>query len=303
MKIRKNFLFFFLFAFFSLKSQSVDIRDNDDYVFVTAHRGDWIFAPENSLKALENAITLGVDIMETDVWLTKDDQLVIMHDKTLDRTTNGTGKIAEKTLAEIKTLRLKNGQGILTNETVPTLEEYILAAKGRIYLYLDKAGQVNSDKTVEYKLQAILALLKKHQALGQAIFVLDMPYSKAYNIFGEDLKKIIYCPVVEDGIKDLDNYISEYRKKLKPLMYQFRIKTLEDKSYSYIPKLKADGTKLFVAATWAHHTAGHDDFISIEKGGAYGWQWLINQGFTVIETNYPHNLINYLKTTGRRARH
>lgn len=92
MKIRKIFLFFFLFAFFSLKSQSVDIRDNDDYVFVTAHRGDWIFAPENSLKALENAITLGVDIMETDVWLTKDDQLVIMHDKTLDRTTNGTGR-------------------------------------------------------------------------------------------------------------------------------------------------------------------------------------------------------------------
>ena len=80
-----------------------------DYAFVMAHRGDWRNWPENSLEAIESAIAMGCDILELDVAMTRDSQLVLCHDATLDRTTDGHGRIADHTLAEIKELRLRHG--------------------------------------------------------------------------------------------------------------------------------------------------------------------------------------------------
>ena len=68
---------------------------NCDYssVIVASHRGDWRNFPENSLEAIDNAIKMGVDIVELDVQRTKDGQLILMHDATLNRTTTGKGAI------------------------------------------------------------------------------------------------------------------------------------------------------------------------------------------------------------------
>ena len=91
-------------------------------VIVVAHRGDWRNFPENSLEAIDNAIKMGVDIVELDVKKTKDGELILMHDRTLDRTTTGKGKVEDHTLAEIKDLRLRNGCHIKTIYNVRTLE-------------------------------------------------------------------------------------------------------------------------------------------------------------------------------------
>ena len=93
-------------------------------VIVASHRGDWRNFPENSLEAIDNAIKMGVDIVELDVQRTKDGQLILMHDPTLDRTSTGKGKIAEVTLDSIRKLKLKNGCAIRTIHNVPTLEEF-----------------------------------------------------------------------------------------------------------------------------------------------------------------------------------
>ena len=67
-----------------------EINDpNSDYVVVISHRGDWRNYPENSIPAIESVIRMGVDMMELDVKMTKDSVLVLMHDKTIDRMTNG----------------------------------------------------------------------------------------------------------------------------------------------------------------------------------------------------------------------
>lgn len=71
-------------------------------VLVVSHRGDWRNAPENSLQAFQNCIDMGVDMVELDLKKTKDGELILMHDGTLDRTTNGTGKPEDYTLAELK---------------------------------------------------------------------------------------------------------------------------------------------------------------------------------------------------------
>ncbi len=110
-------------------------------VIVVSHRADWRNFPENSLEAIESAIRMGVDVVELDLQRTKDGKLILMHDSKLDRTTTGKGKVSDWTLDSIKTLRLKNGCNIKTIHKVPTLEEALLAAKGKIMINLDKADR------------------------------------------------------------------------------------------------------------------------------------------------------------------
>ena len=71
---------------------------------IVAHRGDSAFFPENTLEAFRSAYELGVDVIETDVHLTKDGKIVIWHDPTLERNTNGSGTLESHTLSELKAL-------------------------------------------------------------------------------------------------------------------------------------------------------------------------------------------------------
>ena len=121
-------------------------------VIVASHRGDWRNFPENSLPAIDNAIKMGVDIVELDVQRTKDGVLILMHDGTLDRTTTGKGKVSEVTMDSIAKLKLKNGCAIRTIHKVPTLEEALVHAKGKIMLNLDKADRF---------FEEVYALMKK----------------------------------------------------------------------------------------------------------------------------------------------
>jgi glycerophosphoryl diester phosphodiesterase len=102
-------------------------------VLVVAHRGGAALAPENTLAAFENALQIGVDQVECDVHLSKDGELVIMHDPDVSRTTNGTGQIGQMTLAEIKELNAaaKFSGGTFTAQPPPTLGELLDLVKGK----------------------------------------------------------------------------------------------------------------------------------------------------------------------------
>ena len=95
---------------------------------VTGHRGAAGVVAENTLKGFRRAIQLGVDAVECDVHLTRDGQVVVMHDDTVDRTTGGTGRIAEMDLADVR--RLEAGDGA----PVPTLDELLETVAGRCEL-------------------------------------------------------------------------------------------------------------------------------------------------------------------------
>ena len=92
---------------------------------VAAHRGGAALWPENSLLAFRNALALGVDCLESDVHLTADGELVILHDPTLDRTTTGTGPVAERRLADLTSVRLRARDGTVTDEPLPTLGQLL----------------------------------------------------------------------------------------------------------------------------------------------------------------------------------
>tara|TARA_R110002167_G_scaffold335644_1_gene542994 strand:- start:1711 stop:2724 length:1014 start_codon:yes stop_codon:yes gene_type:complete len=112
------------------------------HVMVVAHRGlSWqngeIIYAENSLDNLEKSIAAGIDIVETDVRLTKDRKLVVLHDGTLNRTTTCKGKVTDITLTELKKCKLVIAEKTITNQTVPTLQEFFRAAKDRILINID----------------------------------------------------------------------------------------------------------------------------------------------------------------------
>jgi len=90
---------------------------------VFAHRGASGYAPENTLAAFDLARELGSDGVELDVQMTKDGELVVIHDETVDRTTDGTGWVKDLTLRQIKSLNASMGSETYPRERVPTLAE------------------------------------------------------------------------------------------------------------------------------------------------------------------------------------
>lgn len=102
-----------------------------DNIFVAAHRGWKSKYPENTLEAFRAALTLDVDQLETDVRITKDGELVLIHDSTVDRTTNGSGNVYDFTLSELKALDAGNGAKI------PTLIEFMELVKDHPTITLD----------------------------------------------------------------------------------------------------------------------------------------------------------------------
>lgn len=96
---------------------------------IAAHRGGAALWPENSRAAFRGAIALGVDALEFDLHLTADDEVVVIHDVTLDRTTTGRGPVRSTSLAQLRTLRLLAATGVATDETVPTLAEVLDVAR------------------------------------------------------------------------------------------------------------------------------------------------------------------------------
>jgi glycerophosphoryl diester phosphodiesterase len=100
---------------------------------IIAHRGGPRYAPENTLAAFRNAIAQGADAIEFDVQMSSDGALIVIHDETVDRTTDGSGSVRDKTLAELRALDTGSG------ESVPTFGEVVALAKASGVMILPEA--------------------------------------------------------------------------------------------------------------------------------------------------------------------
>ncbi len=139
-------------------------------LMVAAHRGDSHNYPENTLPAFRSAIACGADMIETDVYLSKDGELVLMHDIDVDRTTNGTGKITEKTLAELRALNTGYGA---EGYTVPTLEELVQLMKGTgvtLNLEMKEYFSLENKERCHVCVDKAVALFKKYDFEDMVIF-------------------------------------------------------------------------------------------------------------------------------------
>lgn len=119
-------------------------------IWVMTHRAHTTdkSVPENSISAVKAAIASGADALECDTHRTKDGQIVICHDLSINRTTTGNGDIPSLTLEQIKSYKLLDRNGNPTNETMPTLEEFLKACRGKIYVDLDYSPRTASTAEV-----------------------------------------------------------------------------------------------------------------------------------------------------------
>lgn len=103
--------------------QGYTTKEEMDNIMIIGHRGGASLGPENTLECIRKGIEAGADMIEVDIHLTRDNHIVICHDQSINRTTNGKGLIRELSLDDIRQYRVIDDNGVMTDEHLPTLEE------------------------------------------------------------------------------------------------------------------------------------------------------------------------------------
>lgn len=219
-------VFVFLFPLESCgQNSNLDFKtrfeEKPDHILITAHRArtDDNKYPENSLESIQYCIQNRIDIVELDIRETIDGELVIMHDDSVNRTTDGEGKVSEMTAQKIKSLHLLNG-GKVTASKVPTLEEVFQLIKGEIMIDIDfkasdKALKKTYDLIERYQIEdQILFFLydykKSEKAYSMNPKVMVMP--RAYSV--DDVKEILKFPFIKIIHIDPSFYEDDFTKDL-----------------------------------------------------------------------------------------
>lgn len=287
--MKKIIISFLIFCFFGqIYAQCKFSLRNfpDDRVMVVAHRGNWREAPENSIWAIKKALEYGANMAEIDLAMTKDSILILMHDKTIDRTTTGKGKPSDYTLAEIKEFYLRDGAGHPTQMKVPTLEEVLEISKGRIFLNLDKG--------FDY-IQMVYPLLKEKDMLDEILFKGNVEYEVFNKNYGNIKDEIIFMPIVRLSKGQGQKMIQEYLDNYIPYGIEFTIGEDESNLIDFQP-LRDKKVKVWVNSLWPAHNAGNNDDIALENSNVY--DWYINHNVNIIQTDRIRELTDYLKQKG-----
>ena len=264
------------------------LQGDTTQVIVVAHRGDWRYAPENSIAAIEHSIAVGVDVVELDLQLTKDSVLIVMHDGTLNRTTTGKGNVKDWPLDSIKTLKLKNGCGIRTKHIVPTLEEALLAAKGKVLINLDKADRY---------FDLVVPVLEKTGTAKQIIMKGSKPADEVLNLYGKYLDEIMYMPVVNLYRDNARELMEGYMADLNPCAYELVYKTDDEVAYPKELRSALSGKALIWYNTlWDTLCGGHDDDLALEDPDAAFGFLIDTLGARIIQTDRSELLLRYLKS-------
>jgi len=153
--------FYSLFTVRNLFTPRGFAADKDKRPLIVAHRGGAELGQENTLSCIELGIAAGADMVEIDVHYTKDNHIVVMHDTTVDRTTNGKGEISAMTLAQVRELRIKDASGNITGDLVPTLDEVMELVQGRVKLLIEVKPAGIKYEGIE---QALMDTIHKYDA-------------------------------------------------------------------------------------------------------------------------------------------
>jgi len=205
-----------------------------NYVFVIAHRADWRGAPENSIQGIENAIRMGVDMVEIDIRRTADGQFILMHDATLNRTSTGKGRIADYTLEQIKQFRLRSGHAIKSRRTIPTLEEALLACRGRVLVNIDKGGDF---------IREILPIIQRTGTEKQVIIKGKYALDRVKADYG-DSKGMLYMPIVDMFDSAAVTRGVEFAKKMCPVAFELNFRTEQQLDPDFVKLVRKQGSRV-----------------------------------------------------------
>ena len=260
---------------------------DESSVIVVAHRADWRNFPENSLEAIQSAIEMGVDMLEIDVQRTKDGVLILMHDHNLDRTTTGSGNIADTNWEDIAKLNLKDHQGNVTTYKVPKLEDALLMCKDRIMINLDKADRYFDE---------VFAMLERTGTTNLIVMKGGQPANEVKEKFGKYLEKVIYMPVVNIDKPESEQAIYDFLNDLKPLAFELCWNNPESLVPAKMEKALKGRSLIWYNTLWDWLCAGHNDDKAVDDPDGT-WGYMIDTlGARILQTDRPQLMIEYLRS-------
>ena len=248
----------------------------DNRMTVAGHRGDSYNYHENTMTAFKEAYKAGADMIETDIHLTKDGELVIIHDDTVNRTTNGRGMVSELTLEDIRKL---NAGDKLNIERVPTFLEFIewisktpLTVNIEIKEYFLNGNDSRATECID----KVIALVEKYKLTNRILInsfdaaVLEYVYKK----HGKKYKLHGFYP-----------YREMFNVGIDPTEYLYCACIWEYDNREYYDFLSSNGIEAWVGA-------------SITKKSILQICW--ENGAKLITTNNPADIIGKLKGLGQQ---
>lgn len=238
-------------------------------VEVIAHRGEHIECPENTVPAIEKAIDLGVDWVELDIRTTRDGKWVLMHNNTVEGTTDGQGAVAEMDFADIVKLDAGARKRKYAGTPVPSFDQALEAIGGRCGLYLD-AKQINAPAIIDH--------LRRHKMLDRCVVYGGLGLHRALQALGYahlSMPEAVSVTVLRDTIL----------KELAPKVIAFDRRDFRDEIIALAVAAKKG---VFV------DRLGGDDTEA-------AWRDAIERGATGIQTDHPGDLVRWL-ASGRNEK-
>ena len=268
---------------------------NSKYIVVVSHRGDWRNYPENSIPAIESLIRMGVDMVELDVKMTKDSVLVLMHDKTVNRMTNGKGLVSDFTLDSLKTLRMRRAHNVTTDSVrVPTLREALLCCKDRILVNVDHAYPYYKE---------IVELAEELGVTGQILMKGKSNIDKVNEDMAPYKNNLLYMPIVDINKKKGQKLFAEYIERgVVPMAFEVCWQKNGDEMEQCVADIHKMKSKIWVNTLWASLCGGpgnDDDAAYSAESPADVYRQYIDMGVSFIQTDRPEMVVKYLRSIGR----
>jgi glycerophosphoryl diester phosphodiesterase len=257
---------------FTRPTHAADLPRTTHSFVVIAHRGDQFAAHENTLTALRQAAEAGIDYVEIDVRRTADGHYVLMHDSTVDRMTDGQGRVSELSLEQIRALKVRDQKRPqIAGDRVPTLEEALNVVKGRIHVYLDfKAGD-----------RAVVTKLIRDSGVSRQILIYDEIESIAeWRRLVPELPLIVSPPETIKTAAELVKFIKERRVEVLDGSWEFYTREMVEAAV-------AAGVKV-----WPD--------IQDERENAEYFREVIARGFSGAQSDHPRAMIEWLKLQNSR---
>ena len=268
---------------------------NSEYVVVISHRGDWRNYPENSIPAIESIIRMGVDMMELDVKMTKDSVLDLMHYKNIKRITTGKGLVSHITYDSLMTFNMKRAHNVATDSIkVPTLREALLCCKDRILVNVDHAYPYYKE---------IVELANELGVTGQVLMKGKSSIDKVNEDMSKHENNLLYMPIIDINKPKGQALFTEYQERgVVPMAYEVCWQNPGEELTNCVAKILENGSRAWVNTLWPSLCGGYgnDDDAALDAADpadVYG-QYL-DMGFSMIQTDRPELLINYLRSVGR----
>lgn len=241
----------------------------DHEVMICAHRGFHTDYPENSIASIQAAIDEKIEMVEIDIRTTKDSVMILMHDDTIDRTTNKNGSVRDMNLEEIRELKLLH-LGKTTDQYIPTLEEVLDTFQNQNIFFDFDIKDVD--------VRSFVALLQKYQMIDKSMVYHDD--QQVHQQLFELAPQLLSLPICEDRVT-----VDYYLKQIDPIVLHYNDKSYRDE---LLEIARENGVKVFINALW-------DIDNQLAAGNAAPLEALLEKSPGIIQTDFPDLLSEYLK--------